>query len=89
VKRLSKQQKEDQQRAALLRRVTDVYSGAMGAIWSVDDFATAEILSRVIPALRELFAKHWKDYMSNAHALNHFDNAESAAAWLFEQGVRA
>lgn len=89
MKRLTKQQKEDQQRAALLRRVTDVYSGAIGQEWSEDEFATAEILSRVIPALRELFSKQWKDYMNSPHSLHHFDNARMAADWLFQEGIRA
>lgn len=89
MKRLTKQQKEDQQRAALLRRVTDVYSGAMGAIWTEDEFATAEILSRVLPALKELFDPQWQDYMHSPHGLSRFDNAKSATDWLFQEGVRA
>lgn len=89
MKRLSKQQKEDQQRAALLRRVTDVYSGAMGGEWDQDQFATAEILSRVIPALKELFSSQWHEYLTNPHGLHHFDNAKSAAERLFNEGIRA
>jgi hypothetical protein len=89
VKRLSKQQREGQQRAALLRRVTDVYSGAMGGEWDSDQFATAEILSRVIPALKELFSDQWHEYLCSPHMLHYFDTAKNATDRLFYEGIRA
>lgn len=90
MKRMTKAQKEEAQKAALLRRVTDVYSGAIGYAWdSEENFAVADTLCRVLPALQTLFAKHWKDYMHATGNLNNYDTADTAAAFLYRNGVRA
>jgi ribosomal protein S12 methylthiotransferase accessory factor YcaO len=91
MKRLTKQQKEDQQRAALLQRVTDVYSGAVGAVWADEDWATAQVLSRVIPALEGMFIDPAanKSFLFRAHNIDRFDTPEAATNFLFEYGVRA
>jgi hypothetical protein len=89
MKRQSKAQKEAVEKAKLLQRVMDVYSGAMGGAWDTDQFATAEILSRVIPTLRELFNEQWKDLLHSPRCLRYYDTAETAAEFLYVQGVRA
>lgn len=90
-KRKTKAQREGEQKAALLRRVTDVYSGALGAPWTNDEFATAEQLANVIPALRGIFGEQVPDreYMWAAHCIRYFDTAASATEHLFGQGIRA
>lgn len=89
MKRKTKAQREQEQRAALLRRVTDIYSGAQGAVWDNDDFVTAEILGQVIPVLRELFGTENTEYLFSLHCLRYFDSAASATNHLFSNGVRA
>jgi hypothetical protein len=89
AKRKSKQSREADQKAALLQRVTDIYSGAQGQEWSEDDFATAEILSRVLPVIRKTFALDEKIWILGHHALVYFDRPETAAERLYAEGVRA
>jgi len=84
-----KAKREAQARAALLQRVTDVYSGAMGGEWDANQFATAEILSRALPTLREIFNKQWRDLLHSPHCLSHYDTAATASAFLYDHGVRA
>jgi len=87
---MTKAQKEAAQKAALSRRVTDVYSGAVGEAWDDNEqFSTADTLSRVIPALRQLFNLQWKDFMHSPSNLNNYDTAGSAADFLYSHGVRA
>ena len=91
-KRLTKADREAQQRAALLRRVTDVYSGALGGEWDDEQWANAETLSLVIPALKELFGEQLSEgmeYVWGQHCLRYFDTAESATSHLFSAGIRA
>lgn len=93
IKRKTKAQREAEQKAALLRRVHDVYCGAIGAQWdSVEngDFATAEQLSQIMWALKCLFGAQLEhDYFWNIHHIKHFDNPESATDFLFDAGFRA
>lgn len=90
-KRQTKEQREAVQKAELLRRVTDVYSGAIGKAWERDDFATAENLSKVIPALKDLFGEQdpLRGYVWELHCLNYFDNPRTATEHLFSSGFRA
>lgn len=91
TKRKTKAQREAEQRAALLRRVHDVYCGAKGQLWDSDDFSTAAQLSNIVPALRDLFASQHSEmtYPWQPHCLHYYDTAESAADFLFSQGYRA
>lgn len=91
TKRKTKAQREAEQKAALYRRVRDVYCGAKGQLWDGDDFATAANLSNIIPALRDLFSSQQSEliYPWAPHCLSHYDTAESAAEFLFAQGYRA
>jgi hypothetical protein len=88
MKRLTKAQKEEAARQKLLEIVHAVYCGAMGGDWDEDQFATAEILSRVIPALQSMFPAENRDYMWRGACLQYFDTAESATEHLFTNGVR-
>lgn len=89
MKRKTKVQKEAAEKAALLQRLRDIYSGAQGQEWSEDDFATAEILSRVLPVIRETFALDEKLWILGHHTLTYFDRPESAVERLYAEGVRA
>jgi hypothetical protein len=88
----TKAQREAEQKAALLRRVTDVYCGAKGDSWDHgDEWATAQILENVVWALKKLFGPQLPDYESPwmPHCLSHFDTPESATDFLFDNGFRA
>lgn len=93
TKRKTKSQREAEQKAALLQRVHDVYSGAQGSQWNTEingDFATAEILQDVLCTLQQIFGKQrGYDYYWNIHHLSHFDTPEKAADFLFGEGFRA
>lgn len=85
-KRITKAQRDAAQKAALLQRVSDIYAGALGQAWDDDEFATAEILSRVMPALESVFNN--ADVRS-MFLLAYFDNPRSAAERLYAMGIRA
>ena len=91
MKRKTKQQREQEQRAALLRRLTDIYSGALGEEWTEDQFATAEILGRAVPVIRDLIGAQQEDrkWYWEANNMGHFDNPETATEFLFRNGFRA
>lgn len=92
MKRKTKEQREAELRAALLQRITDVFSGALGDIWETDsNWATAEQLSNIIFALQKIFGKQIEnsDWCWNVHSIKYFDTPQSACDHLFEQGFRA
>ncbi len=90
TKRKTKSQREAEQKAALYRRVHDVYCGAAGKVWDGDDFATAENLSNIVPALRDIFGPQQEaTYPWQPHCLHYFNDANTAANFLFEHGYRA
>lgn len=86
-----KQQKEQKEKAALLQRVRDIYSGSYGREWLGEDFATAAQLSLIIPALNSIFGNQIQDttFIWNPHNIERFDNPESATDFLFKYGFRA
>lgn len=89
MKRKTKAQREQEQRASLHQRIADVYSGAQGSSWDdAVDFATAEILSRVIPVLQSEFGTEERRCLFGPHCLAYFDTPSSAADHLFRNGVR-
>lgn len=93
TKRKTKEQREADERAALLQRITDIYSGANGGVWTEDEFAYAELLSRVVPVLRKLFLCEEMGRMNahcfEPHCLNYYDTPKAATEFLFDKGVRA
>lgn len=89
MKRPTKAQKEATEKLRLSAIVHAVYSGAMGGVWDGHQFATAEILSRAVPALQEMFPITDRAYMWSGHSLRHFDTAATATEHLYTQGIRA
>jgi hypothetical protein len=89
MKRPTKAQKEAAEKAALLQRLQDIYSGAMGQQWGEDDFATAEILSRVLPVICGAFDLEENKWILGHHALGYYNDPHSAMERLYAEGVRA
>lgn len=93
AKRLSRQQKEDIAKAALLRRVTDIYSGAIGEVPDEDYFATAPQLENIVCAIRQTFldqvTQGVDSWMWKPHVLRYYENPTMATSFLFEHGIRA
>jgi len=84
-----KRKTEAEKKAALLQRVTDVYSGAMDGVWRDDDFASAEILSRVIPVISSWAPSENQSVVRSPHCLHYFDRPEMVIDFLYRNGVRA
>jgi hypothetical protein len=95
VKRKTKEQRDTEAQAALRRRVHDIACGAAGYQFDAEgEWATAEFLSRFVPALKAQFGESpdpqiSRDYLWRIDCLNHYDNIDTAADFLFENGVRA
>lgn len=103
AKRKTKAQREREKYEALWQRVYDVVCGACGRAFDEDiDTETCEWLSleeasRVIPALRALFAVEdfegstcpGNEWLFSLHNLDHFDSPGSITDYFFEHGVRA
>lgn len=95
-KRLTRDEKLAVEKAALYQRVADIAAGASMGESSSDDehfFATADFLSRFIPALKVEFlceanGKSNK-FAFEPHCLAHFENVEKTVDHLFNIGVRA
>jgi len=95
----TKEQREADARAALRQRIEDIAVGAAGYDFKAEgQFATAEFLSRFIPALQIQFgwvknegeknqsSNHWLWSHIN---LAHYDDIDSTTDFLFEHEVRA
>lgn len=90
MKRLTKAQKEAAEKSKLLARIYDIYSGAAGCAWPEDEWATAEIISRVMCAVRAIFlGGQADDYRVGCHVIEYYDNPVKAAEFLYSHGVRA
>lgn len=93
TKRKTKAQREVEQKAALLQRITDVYSGAVGDAWDSEagNFADAEVLARVMPALSKIFGPQndENEWMWSLHNLGNYEQPEDACEFLFRAGIRA
>lgn len=90
MKRKTKAQKEAELKSALLDRIMDIYGGAAGCAWSEDEWATAEIISRVMCAVRGIFLEgNAEDYRVGCHIIEYYDNPAKAAEFLYNHGVRA
>jgi hypothetical protein len=99
MKRKTKEQRDTEAKAALRQRVHDIACGAAGYQFDEDDqFATADFLSRFIPALKAQFGfddtkEKAKDGLSNNYLfdvqnLDNYDNVDTTTDFLFEHGVR-
>lgn len=90
AKRKTKAQREAIQKAALRRRVADIAIGAAGYDFdSPDEFATAEFLERFVCAMKVCFGNDRNEYLWKPHCLGKWENIDSAADALWENGVRA
>lgn len=89
-KRLTAAQRKRQQIKALEQRLTDIYSGAFGSGFGEYDGASAEDLSRIVPAVRFIF-KLYDDqsYLTDPYNLHHYHNPKMLTEFLYEHGVRA
>jgi hypothetical protein len=70
----------------LKQRIHDIYSGAIGKDWKDDDdFADAENLSNILPALRDVFAPEKEnEWIFGNRLLSYFIDVESATDHLWE-----
>ena len=89
MKRKTKPQHEAEQKAALLQRVRDIYSGAAGMEWDSDEsWPGANELSRIVPAVRGLFVTDDYEFLVAPSNLGEYDTPEKLAEFLFRYGVR-
>ena len=66
--------------------VYGVYCGALGGKWSDDDFATAEQLGNIVPALQKMYDPGEKQpFLWTGYALRHYDNPKSATEFIYTQ----
>lgn len=99
VRRRTKEQREADAREALRQRVEDIAVGAAGFDFKAEgEFATAEFLSRFLPALKVQFGwvknegeknRSSNDYLWEPYNFEHYDNINSTTDFLFDHAVRA
>lgn len=89
MKRKTKAQKTEEQTAALLQRITDVYSGAGGCCWdSEEEWPTAEYLARIVPALKCMFPDAPEHLWAPCN-LHFYDTPGTLTDRFYAAGVRA
>jgi len=83
--------REDQQRAALLQRITDIYTGACGRVIDFDnDWVSLEEVSRIISALEDVLGTPRKGWFGwEVYCLDRFETPAKAMEHLFRFGFRA
>ena len=75
---------------ALRLRVRDIAVGSAGYNFDgKNEFATAEFLSRFVPALKETFDREGRSHLWLTSNLNCYDNIDTTTDFLFSHGVRA
>lgn len=91
TKTATKQQREDEAKAALRQRVADIIRGATGGEDPEDEgfWLTLEAASRAIPALKAVFGTEEQDYLWRPHCLNYFETLDSTVKHLWASRVRA
>ncbi len=91
AKRLTKQQREKKGIEALRKRLNDIYSGAAGRYWDEDcEWADADMLARLHPAISDIFTKEGVDGSVFAtHNLDEFDSPSRLAKFLYQRGAKA
>lgn len=96
AKRKTKEQREQEQYDALHQRIRDICIGACGEVRHDDDwFLCANELSRVVPALEQVFCVHksedefGNEYLFSTNQLSYYDSPASIAEFFFRHGVRA
>jgi hypothetical protein len=76
---------------ALLQRVTDIYSGALGGRWEDDrHFVGAEELSVIAPAIAECLIPDQVIWAREVgHWLSHLQTPDECADWLWKLFYRS
>ena len=87
-KRLTKEQREEAAKNALLQRVQDIYSGACGRLWDSEDSVTATELSTIVPAIRAVFGIDENLFLVRPWNLDKYETPWTAAEFLFKYGIR-
>ncbi len=90
-KRLTKEQKRQNEIAALQARLDDIYSGATGRAWdNENEWPGLEEASRIVPAVRTLFdPDNERSYLWQGHNLDSFECTRKLAERLHNKGFRA
>jgi hypothetical protein len=91
MKRPTKAQKEAAEKAALLQRLQDIYSGASGGVVQVDDEVYAETIRKVMVVVKDLWvgAEESEQYLVAHWNVDEYGTVEKAAEFLYGYGVRA
>jgi hypothetical protein len=90
AKRLTKQEREVEQKATLRRRIADAATGAAGFQIDCDDeFITLPVAGRLIPALEILFGNEQNKFLFNAHHLEDYETIEQITEMFWRACVRA
>jgi len=94
MKRKTKEQREARAKATLRQRIEDIAVGAAGYDFKAEDeFATADFLSRFVPALKIQFGLVAdgvsNDYLWMPSNLGNYDSIDSTTDFLFRNDVRA
>jgi hypothetical protein len=91
MKRMTKAQKEAAQKAALLQRVMDIYTAAMGDIPRADDcYVCPEHLCRIMCAIKAIWVTDESDdYLIGCWNVDEYESPEKLTDFLHRNGVRA
>lgn len=84
--------KQKLHKKALRQRVCDLATGAAGFKFDEEgELATADFLSRFIPAIEVAFGINAENhsYVCKVHNLQHFNDIDSTTEYLWEEGIRA
>lgn len=86
---MTKAKREEQQKAWLRQRVSDVCRGAAGFdIDHPDEWTTCEHLSRIVPALEVIFGIENNKHLWKTHNLHYYNDVDSITDFLWENEVR-
>ena len=87
---MTKAERDEAQFVALRQRVADAATGAAGFEFDVDsEWANAEILSRLIPALQVIFGDDGNKHLWMPGNLHHFNDVDSITNFLWDHKIRA
>jgi hypothetical protein len=91
MKRQTKAQKEAAEKAALLQRLNDIYSGASGGVVQADDEVYAETIRKVMVVVKDLWVGDEEDrqFLIAHWNVDEYGTVEKAAEFLHGHGVRA
>jgi hypothetical protein len=99
-RKTTKAQREEAEKAALRKRLTDIAFGAMGTYGALgwdneDDFAGMasemglEQFKQWIGGIRQALLNDGTSWLADIGALHHYDYLSKATDWLYDSGIRA